>query len=122
MVGKVEDFIRRVEEQVSVLDDVRAELARAKAKFPDQHLPDGTEADVFAKVAAENVRALCQRYAEEGRVTWWHILREEVCEVNAESEWWKLRAELLQVAAVAIRWVEDGDARDDAERTAKEGE
>jgi hypothetical protein len=43
---------------------------------------------------------------------------EEVTEVCAETEWPKLRVELVQSAAVIAAWVEDGD-RAETERKAK---
>jgi len=48
-----------------------------------------------------------------GRVTWRAILEEEVAEAYAETDPEKLRAELVQVAAVAVKWVEAIDRRAD---------
>jgi hypothetical protein len=39
-------------------------------------------------------------------VTWAHILTEEFYEALAEADPEKLREELVQVAAVAVAWVE----------------
>jgi hypothetical protein len=48
----------------------------------------------------------CKERAAHGEVTWLDILLEEVAEAFAESDLVKLRTELIQVAAVAVRWVE----------------
>lgn len=83
----------------------RAQLA----KWGEQHHPDGTERR-RARLAGA-ARARCQVAAEEGRVTWRHILDEEVEEAFAETDPAKLRAELVQVAAVCAAWIADLDSR-----------
>ena len=40
-----------------------------------------------------------------------HLLREEIAEVFVESDADRLREELIQVAALAVSWVEKIDAR-----------
>ena len=40
-----------------------------------------------------------------------HLVREEVAEAFAESDPARLREELIQVAALAVSWVEKIDAR-----------
>lgn len=93
----------------TVFDEVKAELARAQAKFPDEHLPNFPERMDWDHAAAERDQAqeLTDRCHASGVVTWWHVLREEIYEAFAESDPAKLRAELVQVAAMAIRWIED---------------
>lgn len=58
---------------------------------------------------------LAKRYTDQeeahGGATWRAILREEVAEAFAESDPELLRTELIQVAAVAVSWVEDIDRR-----------
>lgn len=94
------------------------ERARQYAKFGDQRHPDGTGprtaswgALTHADLAANEARTRCQRAAERGNLTWRHVLNEEVAEAFAESDPAKLRAELLQVAAVCAAWVYDIDQR-----------
>jgi hypothetical protein len=89
----------------AVDDERRAQLA----KWGEQHHPDGTERR-RARLAGA-ARARCQVAAEEGRVTWRHILDEEVEEAFAETDPAKLRAELVQVAAVCAAWIADLDSR-----------
>jgi hypothetical protein len=95
-----------------ILLEVEDELERAIAKFPDQHLADGTGGG-FATAAAARAKLLTDYHAADGTVTWLDVLKEEVQEAFAETEWWRLRAELIQVAAMAVRWIEDGDSRPD---------
>lgn len=92
-----------------VLGQVAAERKRQDAKFPDQTLPDGTGEEY--RVLANVARAACDFAAETGELTWAHILTEEFYESLAEEDEAKLRAELVQVSAVACRWIEDIDRR-----------
>ena len=46
-----------------------------------------------------------------GNGTWRHILTEEVWEAFAEKDSARLRAELVQVAAAAVNWIEAIDRR-----------
>lgn len=79
----------------------------------DEHLPttsgfaDLAEAWEF-RTAAE---AATSAAARDGKVSWRDILLEEVFEALAEVEASKLRAELVQVAAVAQAWVRAIDRR-----------
>lgn len=92
-----------------VLADVAAERVRQEAKFPEQHLPDGTNEKYAA--AAEQAKADTDEAAADGTLTWLHVQREEYYEALAETDPDRLRTELIQVAAVAARWVEDIDRR-----------
>lgn len=93
-----------------VIDDVHAELDRAYAKFPDQHLPDGT-GNPYARNAADIARSVTDKALREGNATWRHVLNEEVSEAFAETDSALLRAELVQIAAMTIRWIRDIDLR-----------
>lgn len=71
-----------------------------------------TMAQAVAHPAALRVaREIAALAAEHGGLTWRHILAEEMFEALAESDPAKLRAELVQVAAVAVQWVEAIDRR-----------
>lgn len=98
-----------------VLDDVRGERARQRAKWGDDTAndhPDGT--DRFGdKLQAESAKRTTDAHAKAGAVTWRDILHEEVREAFAESDSLLLRAELVQVAAVAVKWIEAIDRRVD---------
>ena len=93
----------------NVLADVRAERWRQEAKFP-QNYPDGTGSE-YAKAICLIVRDLCSRSYEDAECTFAQVLAEEFCEALAEQDPIKLRAELVQVAAVAVKWIEAVDAR-----------
>lgn len=92
-----------------VLHEVFGERRNQLAKWGEQSHPDGTSAEFAADAIA--ARKLCEAAAALDRLTWLHILLEEVAEAAAETEWPELRAELVQVAAVAAAWIEDGDRR-----------
>jgi hypothetical protein len=92
-----------------VLAEIVAERHRQDEKFPDQHdLPDGTGGP-NSRMVADLARSQCE--SAGAAVTWKHILCEEYAEATAESERRKLRAELIQVAAVAVKWLQYLDRR-----------
>lgn len=101
----------------SATADVVAERDRQDRKWGQQSHPDGTGARVEvvplwdAVDFAEWAKHATDSSAQAGEVTWRHILLEEVAEAFAESDPELLRTELVQVAAVAVQWVEAIDRR-----------
>ncbi|WP_193318854.1 hypothetical protein [Nonomuraea phyllanthi] len=93
-----------------VLGDVAAERAAQDARWGMQILPDGTGGE---GTVAESDRARCETEAaaRDGALTWRHVLAEEVLEAFAETDPERLRAELIQVAAVAVKWCQALDRR-----------
>lgn len=89
---------------------VDVERGRQLAKFGDQHHPDGTGMP-GSRGSANLFRELCQYAAADGSLSWRDIASEEFFEAMAETEWPKLRTELIQLAAVLAAWVHDGDNR-----------
>ena len=99
-----------------VLLEVAAERVRQAKKWGEQNHPNGTGPSKLpmpygsgswsAAVAAESLKLITECASQIGQCTWLHILREEVFEAFAEKDPAKLRAELVQVAAVAVQWVE----------------
>lgn len=89
-----------------VLAEVATERARQDEKWGEQNHPNGTGPTMSRLNAADRARKDCDRAAQNGTVTWRHILTEEMAEAYAESDAETLRAELIQVAAVAVAWVE----------------
>lgn len=79
-------------------------------KWGEQHHPDGTGGPVMQQ-RADEARAQCQYLAANGGPDWRSILLEEVYEALAESDPEKLRAELVQSAAVIAAWLADLDSR-----------
>lgn len=102
-------------------DAVDTERQAQLAKWGDQHHPDGTGGEFFAR-RAERARNACQDAAAKGLVTWRHILEEEVMEAQAETDPVKIRAELLQVAAVCAAWISDLDSRPVAQQEASDAD
>ena len=102
---------------LAVLGDVAAERRRQDDKWGEQNHPDGTGADkrpegsLYFKFLADYFRAECDAAAADGTITWRHILLEEFFEAMAEDDPLKLREELVQTAAVAVRWCEAIDRR-----------
>ena len=98
------EFIR------SVLNEVRAERHAQHARWGEQNHPDGT-GGVGSEDVARLRKTACDEAFDNGQGTWRHILAEEVAEAFAESQPGKLRAELIQVAAIAVQWIEAIDRR-----------
>lgn len=104
---------------VNVLSDVRAERARQFARYGNnEDLDDGTGRDVvwFNEIPAQGAEILLRNAyeayeAEHGKPTFRHLVLEEVAEAMQESNPARLRAELLQVAALAVSWIEKIDSR-----------
>lgn len=111
-----------------VLADVAEERAAQEVRWGEQnhasgssnglHSLDGLMAAAIGDPFAGSLKALCEHADEHGTVTWAHILAEEVQEaldVDEDDDRAALRKELVQVAAVAVAWVECLDRRDAAE-------
>ncbi|MEW2357061.1 nucleoside triphosphate pyrophosphohydrolase [Spirillospora sp. NPDC029432] len=92
-----------------VLDDVAAERRAQDRLWGVQEFPDGTGPEHTAQ--AEAAKGDCAAAAERGELTWRHILAEEFFEALAESDPSLLRAELVQTAAVAVKWIQALDRR-----------
>lgn len=109
---------RAVDPGAAVLAEVAAERARQNTKWGEQNHPDGTgpeERPLWISGASGRMTALdlaevaklsTDSLARRGEVAWTDILLEEVFEALAEVDHSKLRAELIQVAAVAVQWAE----------------
>lgn len=98
--------------------EIELERDAQDAKWGEQNWPDGTGPSIpwplfvgNGTAAANRARELCNRRAKDGTVTFRDILTEEVAEGYAESDAAKLRAELIQIAAVACAWAEAIDRR-----------
>ncbi|GAA4586944.1 hypothetical protein GCM10023194_34500 [Planotetraspora phitsanulokensis] len=92
-----------------VLADVTAERVAQDAIWGVQELPDGTGPQGLPE--ADRARQAVEDAAARGLPTWRDILYEEVMEAFAEDDPERLRAELIQVAAVAVKWVQALDQR-----------
>lgn len=94
--------------QAGVLDHLVAERDAQDEKWGVQNHPNGT--GMLGDVErADSARHVCEVMFRNGMGSWRDILHEEVQEAFAEHEPDKLREELIQVAAVALAWVENMD-------------
>lgn len=113
---------------LKALFDVIEELERQDKKWGEQNHPNGTGPDVYPFDGIDDVEQMepcdidattlmvrakgsTDFRARINSVTWRDILLEEVFEALAEDVPWKLREELIQVAAVATQWVEAIDRK-----------
>lgn len=102
---------------LAVLSEVAAERARQDGKWGPRQDPDGTGPNTWlgqprrAAPARDAARERCDRAFISGEVTHAHVLIEEVYEALAESDPAALRSELIQVAAVCVKWIEQIDNR-----------
>jgi hypothetical protein len=90
--------------------EVIAEVDRQYELWGEQNHPDGTALPGDNELA-EDAKRLADMFANSGHLTWRDILQEEVREAFAESDPVTLREELVQVAAVAVSWVNAIDRR-----------
>ena len=102
--------------QGSILAEVAVERGRQERRFGVQNWPDGTGPAVHDPITglthgtmATAYRRRCDQRTTLGHLTYRDILQEEVHEALAETDKRRLRAELVQVAAVAVAWVEKID-------------
>lgn len=97
---------------MSICEEILAEAARAKALHPGtEDLPNGTWEGGMRKYQRNIAQHSCDRAARQGTLTFAHILEEETYEALAEEDDIKLRAELIQVCATAVRWIESLDRK-----------
>jgi len=102
----------------AVLDMVREERVRQVTRYgTNANLEDGTGPDVdwlrpISSAPATAIEKLFRSEYEDweedngGLPTWMHLVREEVGESFQETDPDRLQAELIQVAALCVSWVE----------------
>lgn len=102
----------------TICDEILVERQRQDDRWGEQNHPDGTGPRIIDRVsmrqlsyARERAREVYEEHARKRTITWRDILLEEVYEALAEGEPETLRAELIQVAAVAAAWAEAIDRR-----------
>lgn len=134
MVSKaINEIAAKTEGRLRPIGDVMKERNRQDEKWGEQHHPDGTGpgATLFGRTfsgMARDLKAINDERASHG-VEWdtragrlvpsvplWSlILLEEVYEALESDDPAHLREELVQVAAVAVNWIEDIDSREGAD-------
>lgn len=90
--------------------DVLLERARADQLHPGTaDLPDSTDNPGGRRTWETIAKNRCNRAAREGRLTFAHVFDEEAAEVlaaAAEGDVAALEKELVQVAAVCLKWAQ----------------
>ena len=116
-------FISPLSERDLILGEVGIERTAQDAQWGEQNHSSGTgpttpplwrsrlNAAMTARELAEQATSSCDSAADRGDLTWTDILLEETFEALAENEGDNLREELIQVAAVAVAWIECIDRR-----------
>ena len=99
--------------QEKILEQIADERFSQLKKWGAQAHPDGTYNDFQDKISEARDTCEYERYNLVKGPSWRAILYEEVMESFGETDKAKLRAELIQVAAVAVAWIEDLDSRKD---------
>ena len=97
-----------------IFDELFLERQSQDKKWGEQNHPDGTGVSVLTESIRWDLLIARERYKEDfelGKHTWQEILNEEVLEAFNERNPAELRKELIQVAAVAIAWIEAIDRR-----------
>lgn len=100
-----------------VLELVRQERVRQEARYGNTNrlLVGGTGPETrwlgpytadSADVIEKTLRSDYDDWGEDNLPTWAHLVREEVAEAFKESDPERLAAELVQVAALCVSWVE----------------
>jgi hypothetical protein len=89
-----------------VLSAVWDERDLQDIKWGEQTHPNGTGLGPYWASRADLEKQMNAYRVERQSLTWLDILAEEVFEAFAEHDPALLRAELIQVAAVAVAWVQ----------------
>lgn len=112
-----EEFIDIDSLTSTVLEDVHDERTRQDKRWGTQNHPDGTGLDDWLwSLDPDLQKAENDRAVKRGDLTFADILVEELAEALAETDPVKLREELVQVAAVAVAWIEKLDREEDRRR------
>lgn len=110
-----DEHLRQIIASYNIYGELIAEREAQDAKFGSQiHLPNGTGSPSSSHrwtFDADVQKNVTDFRADAGKLGWSDILAEEVAEAFAEDDPVKLRAELIQVAAVALAWLESIDAK-----------
>lgn len=105
-------FLANVDEQIGdrrILEEVARERHAQRAKWGIQSLPLGFGRHDDWQVA-EFYKTTTNQNMQDGTISWRDVLSEEVFEAYAEEDVAAARAELVQVAAVAVAAIRDIDS------------
>jgi hypothetical protein len=103
-----------------ILHEIHLERHRQMNKWGVQVHPNGTDPTLriiggYARDLLVDVQGDNDHRESDGTSTWFRILFEEVLEAAVEQDEIRLREELVQIAAVAVAWVEDIDREEEDE-------
>lgn len=103
-------------DQLRIYADIYAERKHQLDKWGEQHRNLGMGGKTWQN-RADRAKARCDAQElssgsvnPDDKATWLAVLEEEFCEAMAESDYAAIRAELIQVAAVAVAIIEDIEA------------
>lgn len=100
----------------AVLTEIFYERVRQYDKWGVQNHIDGTGPETVPEDYADRMKAVVDSSAAAGTLTFHQILMEEVAEALSEDDPKALRAELIQVSAVAAAWIQKIDRDLDRQR------
>lgn len=96
---------KQTEKTSAILLELLAERVMQDAKHGAPNLPNGTGHHSYTE-SAQMWKEAVDYCTEQGTLKHASVFQEEVFEALAESDPIKLRAELVQVAAYAVKWIE----------------
>ncbi len=95
-----------------ILLEVHDERRRQDARFGEQNHRDGLGHPMAFDYPTEwRAKESYEHAKRTNDLTWCHVLGEEFCEALHAGNVDRLREELIQVAAVAVAWIECIDRR-----------
>ena len=99
--------------QSRIFGEIRHERHLQDLTWGEQNHENGTGltepgTENWARIA-QTVKRICEAHRDAGTMTYLDVLWEETTEAFAEKNPTRLRAELIQVAAVAVCWIEKLD-------------
>lgn len=107
MKGRVEAMNQALDRREVIFDDVAAERKRQDAKWGEQnHLSVVVDMLGYSVDDEVSAKAQCDLATKMGNLTWGHIACEELAEALNAANDTDRRAELVQLAAVVVAWIE----------------
>jgi hypothetical protein len=97
--------------RLRIYAEISGERLRQVAKWGREHQTHkhfNPNAHWYWKGCEQVAKSRCDAKSQE-TITWEDIAYEEFCESMAERDWTKRRKELIQLAAVIVAELEDGD-------------